>query len=82
VRANDVVLIRRWRTNRDGEAFAELVARYSGLVYGVCRRVTRDDGRSEVLAQECFLRLARSRPAVKGSLGPWLHRVVTNLAID
>ena len=80
--ANEAALLKLWRASRDGEAFAELVARYSGLVYGVCRRITRDDVISEDLAQACFFSLARSRPVVRNSLGPWLHRVATNLAID
>jgi RNA polymerase sigma-70 factor (ECF subfamily) len=78
----DMVLLRRWQSERDGQAFAELVARYSGMVYSVCRRITLDESRAEDLAQDCFMKLADARPKVDHSLGPWLHRVATNVAIS
>ena len=78
----DAVLLNRWQRDRDAQAFAELVARYSGMVHGVCKRITLDESRSEDLAQDCFMELARSRPKIGHSLGPWLHRVATNVAIS
>ncbi len=34
----DFALLSRWTQGRDAEAFAELVSRYSGLVYHTARR--------------------------------------------
>ncbi|MFP6583735.1 MAG: RNA polymerase sigma factor [Candidatus Hydrogenedentota bacterium] len=73
----DGSLLDRWETAGHNQAFMELVARYQGMVYGVCLRIVRDSSKAEDLVQECFLKLTRSRPKGRDSLGPWLHRVAT-----
>ncbi|MDP7639301.1 MAG: RNA polymerase sigma factor [Candidatus Hydrogenedentes bacterium] len=78
----DAALLNRYQRDRDAQAFAELVARRSRMVYGACRRITLDEARAEVLAQDCFMKLADSRPKIGYYLGPWLHRVATNVAIS
>lgn len=78
----DGSLLDRWETTGDNQAFMELVARYQGMVYGVCLRIVRDNAKAEDLVQECFLKLTRSRPKGRDSLGPWLHRVATTTAIN
>ena len=75
-------LLQRWTDHRDAEAFAELVKRYAGLVYGTCRRILRNDSEAEDVAQECFLKLAQSRRLSIGSLGGWLHTVATREALN
>jgi RNA polymerase sigma-70 factor (ECF subfamily) len=52
------------------------------LVFCVCNRVLGDRGRAEDVAQETFFRLLKSRSSVTQSLGGWLHRAATRLAVD
>ncbi len=44
--------------------------------------LVRDEAAAEDLAQEAFLRLYRNPPDQPGSVGAWLHRVLTRLAYD
>ena len=55
---SDHALLERWLTNRDAEAFREIVDRYAGMVYGTCTRILRNPDDAEDVAQECFLQLA------------------------
>jgi hypothetical protein len=59
----DHTLLDRWNRTRDADAFAELVTRYAGLVYGTCRRVLRDEREAEDVSQECFVKLAQTAAA-------------------
>lgn len=72
----------RWRRHRDPRAFQRIIDRYSGLVFGAGRRITRNVEDAEDITQKSFLKLAESPPSIKYSLGGWLHRVATNLAIN
>jgi RNA polymerase sigma factor (sigma-70 family) len=76
------MLLQRWADERDAEAFAEIVKRYAGLVYGTCRRVLRNEKEAEDVAQECFVKLAQVRRTTIGSLGGWLHTVATREALN
>lgn len=78
----DGVLLRRWVTRRDPEAFGEIVSRHSGMVFGVCRRMLRDGSAAQDVTQECFVRLLQS-PAQPGTcLAAWLHTVATRRCLD
>ena len=77
----DADLLRRFAAG-DEEAFTQIVERYAGLVFCVCNRVLSDRARAEDVAQETFFRLLRSRDSVSQSLGGWLHRAATRLAVD
>ena len=79
---HDGILLDRWETSGDNQAFMELVARYQGMVFGTCLRVVKDAALAEDLVQECFLKLTRTRPRNTQSIGPWLHRIATNTALD
>ena len=79
---NDGALLEHWEKTGDAQAFMELVARYQGMVYGVCLRILHDPARAEELVQDCFLKLTHTRPKQFTTLGPWLHRVATNASID
>jgi len=78
----DAVLLDRFRSERDADAFTELVQRYQNFVYATCLRVLNDAVEAEDVAQECFLKLARKAETVGPSVGNWLHRVATTMAID
>jgi len=82
LRASDRALLELWATRRDAEAFAEIVKRYAGMVYGTCRRVLGDATEAEDVAQECFAKLSQIDPVPRQSLGGWLHRVATNRSLN
>src|SRR5688572_25351028 len=81
----DAELLQRYARERDERAFAELVQRHLGVVYGAALR--RTGGRAhlaEEIAQKVFTDLARKaaglshHPALTG----WLHRSTRYAAID
>jgi len=76
----DSLLLARWAHQGEHEAFRQLVLRYSGMVYGTCRRVTGNAAVAEEIAQECFEHLAQAGVKPGAYLGPWLHRVAVNRA--
>jgi RNA polymerase sigma factor (sigma-70 family) len=76
----DAALLRRYATDRDAEAFSELVHRHAGLVFGVCRRICGNAADAEEVAQDCFLQLARHAGRITGSLPAWLHTVAMHAA--
>ena len=78
---NDGTTLERWVGQRDAEAFQELVGAYSGMVYGACLRVLGNTAEAEDVSQECFAALSQVKRAPAGYLGPWLHRVATNLSL-
>jgi len=79
---HDGILLNRWSATGDQQAFMELVNRYQGMVFGVCARILKDPAKAEDLVQECFLKLTSTRPKKIRTLGPWLHRVATNAALN
>src|SRR3954469_4373425 len=78
----DFSLLRRFAEDGDEDAFSEIVRRYAGVVFSACHRVLRDRGWAEDVAQETFFRLVKGPDRVSHSLGGWLHRAATRLAVD
>lgn len=69
----------------DQAAFADLFDRFSGLVYGVVKRVVRDPSQSEEVAQEVLVEVWRSATrfdADKGSAQTWILTMAHRRAID
>ena len=65
-------------------AFEETYRRVFPMILSKCRRMIADAAESQDLAQEVFVRLWRSRPAIDApkALTAWLYRTCTHLAID
>ena len=80
----DAVLVRRFVNCKDENAFAELVARYRGLVYGVCQRVLRHRQDVEDAFQAAFLVLARDAAEIRSreSIAAWLYGVAHRIALN
>jgi len=78
----DFSLLRRFAEEGDEDAFSEIVHRYAGVVFSACHRVLRDKSWAEDVAQETFFRLVKCPDRVSHSLGGWLHRAATRLAVD
>ena len=82
-RRTDAALVRAAQ-HGDGDAVDELFRRHWPAVHRAAWLVVHDAAAAEDIAQEAFLsalraldRFDRRRP-----LGPWLHRIVVNRAID
>lgn len=81
--AEEHELIRRAQAGEE-EAFAELVHAHQRRAYGIARSLVSSEEDARDLAQEAFLRVFKSldRFDFKHPFATWLHRIVTNLAID
>lgn len=79
---NEAILLKRFSTGADAEAFAELTRRYVQMVYSTSWRVLKDDSDATDVTQETFFELTRHAGRISGSLGAWLHRVATQKSID
>ena len=73
----DADLLERYVQDRTDDAFAQLVTRYSRLVWGQCRNLLPGDADADDAFQATFLTLARSAKSIRpgAPLGPWLHGV-------
>jgi RNA polymerase sigma-70 factor (ECF subfamily) len=82
-RRSEAALVRAARRG-DGEAVAELFRRHWPAAYRAAYLVVGDRAAAEDIAQEAFLRAvaALDRFDRRRPLGPWLHRIAVNRAID
>jgi RNA polymerase sigma-70 factor (ECF subfamily) len=78
-------LVRRCSAGVPG-ARQEMYETYAGRVLAVCRRYLRDADHARDLVHDTFLRawdaLDGFRPRRDGSLGAWLGRIASRLAVD
>jgi len=83
--AEEVALMMRVAAGDRGEPLVTLYERYAGRLYGLGRRLLRDEGAAEELVQESFVRLWRSASnydARKGSVRTFLYTIAHRAAVD
>ncbi|MDR3676309.1 MAG: sigma-70 family RNA polymerase sigma factor [Acidobacteriota bacterium] len=80
---NDLDLMLRVRDG-DTVSFEILLRRYRLPMVSYFRRMVRDQGLAEDLAQEVFLRVYKSRERYQpgAKFTTWLYRIATNLALN
>ncbi len=69
----------------DGQAFAVIVSRHHGRLFGLAWRVMNDPAAAEDVVQDAMLKLwtgAEKYDASRGQLSAWLKRMVMNLCLD
>lgn len=78
----ETALIQRARKG-DTHAFERLYREYSGRVYGLCLRMTRDPAAAEDCTQEAFINAWRAldRFETRSAFGTWLHRIAVNVVL-
>lgn len=83
VTADDDRELARGAASGDRRAFAMIVERYKGSVFGICRRYL-DEPDAQDLAQETFVRafVHRERFDPERPLKPWLLTIARNLCLD
>jgi RNA polymerase sigma factor (sigma-70 family) len=80
---DDRALLSRFSEERDEAAFAALVGRHARMVYGVCKRVVRDEHLAEDAFQAVFLVLAKNPhgAALASSIGGWLFGIARRVGL-
>lgn len=79
---SDAELLRRYRATRCQDAFAQIVARHSGMVYRTCLRLVGNAPDAEDAAQAAFVILAQRAEVITETLAGWLHKVVRDVALN
>lgn len=80
----DRELLQRFTRDQSQDAFATLVERYAGLVYGTCFRVLNESHAAEDAAQATFLAFAQKAATFTEDIivAGWLHRAALMSARD
>ncbi|MEM1324958.1 MAG: sigma-70 family RNA polymerase sigma factor [Bacteroidota bacterium] len=70
---------------KDKQAMSELYDNYSGALYGLLLRLTKEEGMAQDLLQETFIKIWKyidRYDAAKGSLFTWMARIARNTALN
>src|SRR5690242_14973520 len=80
----DAVLLNRFITANDRDAFELLIARHGPMVLGTARRLVGNTHDAEDIFQAVFLSLARLAKAIRQgrALPAWLHRTTCRVAAN
>src|SRR5215475_5621210 len=78
----DAVLLHRFVTANDRDAFELLIARHGPMVLGTARRLVRNTHDAEDVFQAVFLSLARLAKSIRqgDALPAWLHKATCRIA--
>jgi RNA polymerase sigma factor (sigma-70 family) len=78
----DGLLLDRFASQGNQDAFAELMNRHGPYILGVCRRLTYHQQDAEDVFQACFLELVRKANSIRqqGSVAGWLQTVAVRLS--
>ncbi|WP_223879735.1 MULTISPECIES: RNA polymerase sigma factor [Paenibacillus] len=68
----------------DTQAFGHLVARYQGMVYRVCVKITGEAESAKDMAQEVFIKAYKALPSFRGqsTFSTWLYRIAYRTCLD
>lgn len=66
----------------DANAFSDLFHRYYPMIHAFAYRLCSDRMDAQEIAQEAFIKAARSIGGVRGSFRGWLYRIAHNTATD
>src|SRR5258706_14961951 len=82
VPSEDAVLLQRFVTANDREAFELLIARHGPMVLGTARRLVDNSHDAEDVFQAVFLSLARFAKTIRQgrALPAWLHHTTCRVA--
>jgi RNA polymerase sigma factor (sigma-70 family) len=80
---SDRQLLERFVAGRDQVAFAGLVQRFGGIIWGVCHRVLHRHQDAEDAYQAVFILLARRAAAIRKreAVGSWLYGVAYRISM-
>src|SRR5215467_1884817 len=80
--SEDAVLLKRFVTAHDREAFELLIARHGPMVLGTARRLVDNTHDAEDVFQTVFLSLARLAKTIRQgrTLPAWLHKTTCRIA--
>ena len=77
---DDSILLRRWLSERDADAFVQVAMRHAKMVYNTALRILGNPHDAEEVAQDCFEALASTTKPPKDNLSGWLYQVAANQA--
>jgi len=83
VGVDDLVLVAAARDG-DGDAFALLVRRHQGAVYGLALRMLGSEADAQDAAQDSFVQAWKGLARFRGdsAFATWLYRIVTNRCLN
>lgn len=80
---DDDELIRKI-SQKEGNAFRQLVERHQSLVYNTCRNLIGNDQQAEETAQDVFLQVYRSAGSFRhrSKVSTWIYRIAVNRSLN